>query len=111
MAQASIVREVGAFPNSGIAAESPRNQVLERLRDAKREAIEAELGKGESWATKLINGESGVRLADLPALLTALGLKVVGAQKICVNPDIARAYEVIVARATQARQLLEEDAE
>lgn len=74
-----------AFPASGAAPEPLRNPLRDRLAKAKREAVEAALGKGESWATKVLNGESGVRLDDLPALLLTLGLKIVGVEKVCVE--------------------------
>lgn len=111
MAEPSSSGSAASFRKSGIAPERARNPLRERLQDAKREAVESALGKGESWCTKLLAGESGVRLDDLPALLAFLGLKIVSGHKVCVDPEIAHAYEVIVARATQARQLLEEDAE
>lgn len=74
-----------ALPIAGVVAEPLRNPLRDRLAKAKREAVEAALGKGESWATKVLNGESGVRLDDLPALLLTLGLKIVGVEKVCVE--------------------------
>lgn len=92
-----------SFPRRGI--------VRERLEKAKREAVEMALGKEESWCTKLLNNGSGVRLDDIPLLLDALGLKAVSKEKQCVHPELARAYDAIVRKATQERNLLFEDAE
>lgn len=111
MAESSPAAGSASFRKSGTAPERGRNPLRERLQDAKREAVELALGKGESWCNKVLAGDSGVRLDDLPSLLAFLNLKLVSSHKVCVDPEIARAYEVIVARATQARQLLEEDAE
>lgn len=83
----------------------------ERLANAKSEWLAGVMDKDDSWVRKLRNGECGVMLADLPALLNALGLKVVDKTKVCVDPEIAHSYEVIVRRMTAERSLLMEDAE
>jgi hypothetical protein len=83
-----------------------------RLGRAKREAIDMAMGKAESWTTKILNGESGVRLDDLPKFLDALDLKAVDKTRVCVNADLAHAIETIARRAIAERGLLfEEDAE
>lgn len=111
MAALSAATMPDAFPISGTAPASLRNPLRKRLENAKREALEAQLGKGESWCTKLLNNESGVRLDDVPALLDALHLKLVDKAKMCVTEELARSYESIVRAATQGRSLLFEDAE
>ena len=111
MAESSFPPRADAFPISGMAPEPLRNPLRDRLTKAKREAVEAAMGKGESWATKLINNESGVRLDDLPALLQTLGLKIVDASKRCVDPEMLRSYETIARKAMLERSLLDEDAE
>lgn len=96
---------------SGTTPEAGGNAVRDRLSKAKREAIESAMGKGESWCTKLLAGESGVRLDDLPTLLHALDLKVVDVSKYCVDRKLAKAYEEVARHAMQARSLFDEDAE
>lgn len=103
MAELSSISHSDAFPRKGI--------VRERLEKAKREAIDLAMEKGESWTTKLLNGQSGVTLDDLPRLLKQLDLKIVSADKVCVDPDLAKAYEVIARKAAIERSLLFEDAE
>lgn len=95
-----------AISGPGAGAEPLRNAVLDRMRVFKREALDREMGKGESWTTKLINDESGVRLADLPRLLRVLGLKVVAADALCVDPEIARAYDAIARKAVNSTSSL-----
>ena len=100
-------------PGGGVSYPSPatRNLIDERLRSMKRSAIDAAMGRAESWATKIINGEAGVLVSDLPQLLAALNLKVVDAGLVVVDPAIASAYEAIVAKATSGRSLLLGEAE
>lgn len=85
------------------------NVIALRLRNVKREACDAAMGKADSWTTKIINGESGVRLDDLPNLLAFLHLKAVDSSKLCVNADLAKAYETIARRAVLERGLLADD--
>lgn len=103
MAEVSSLATQSAFRKTGI--------VRELLGKAKREAIEDQLGKGESWCTKLLNNGAGVTIDDIELLADALGLKLVDKSKVCVNPKLAQAYEEIVRKATQERSLLFEDAE
>lgn len=51
--------------------------VGERLRNAKAAVVADALGKSDSWVDKVRNGESGILIHDIPALLEALGLKCV----------------------------------
>lgn len=101
-------------PSSAQASAESRPRlgvVRERLANAKSEWLAGVLDKDDSWVRKLRNGECGILLADLPALLKALGLKTVDIHKTCIDPDIARAYEVIARRMVAERSLLMEDAE
>jgi hypothetical protein len=85
--------------------------VEERMRNEKSAVLGIKMGKSDDWARKILDGDSGIRLADLPALLDALELKCVSKEKVCVHPELARAYHAIVKRATAERDLLLEDAE
>lgn len=81
--------------------------VAERLRTAKAAAVADALGKSDSWVDKVRNGESGILIHDLPALLQALGLKVVGAEKVCVDKEVYRALHTIAGAALEAPSKLE----
>lgn len=81
------------------------------MRNWKGAALGAAVGKSEDWGRKILDGDSGIRLEDLPTLLTTLGLKIVDAAKVCIDPDLARAYEIIVRKATRDHELIWDDAE
>lgn len=90
-------------------AESLRKDgvVTQRLRSAKGTVVAATLGKSDSWVDKVRNGESGVMLHDLPALLDALHLKCVDKAKICVDHDVYNSLKCIAGAALEAPQKLE----
>lgn len=85
--------------------------VSERMREWKASALGAAMGKSEDWSRKLLDGDAGVRLEDLPQLLEVLGLKLVDKSKVCIDPALARAYETIVRKAVREHELIWEDAE
>ncbi len=93
-----------ALPKKGV--------VWERLRNAKDSAIALDLGKDDSWVRKVRNGECGVLVEDIPALLHALGLKPVDTGKVCVDRELAEAMATMHAKlAPRVPKLLWEDAE
>lgn len=96
---------------SGVERITGANPLLERLRNAKREAVEQHMGKGESWCKKLIANESGILVEDLPQLMAFFGLKVVRADWRCIDPELLRSYETLARKAINDRRLLEDDAE
>lgn len=75
-----------AMPTSCAAASqesrAPTSVIHERARNAKRAALSAALGKSDTWASKVIDGECGVMLNDLPGFLRELGLRVVGIDRV-----------------------------
>lgn len=90
----------------------PKGGVMrERLRNWKGIAFGCAIGKSEDWARKVLDGDSGIRLDDLPQVLAALNLKIVDATKVCIDPALARAYETIVRKATREHELIWDDAE
>lgn len=94
------------------AAEAPTalrqgGVVGERLRNAKATVVADALGKSDSWVDKVRNGESGVLIHDIPALLEALGLKCVGNEKVCVDRDIYVSLKTIAGAALEAPRKLD----
>lgn len=81
--------------------------VGERLRTAKAASVADALGKSDSWVDKVRNGESGILIHDIPALLEALGLKAVGAEKVCVDRDIYVSLKNIAGAALENPRKLE----
>lgn len=83
--------------------------IRERVMNAKRAALSAALGKSDTWASKVLDGESGVLLDDLPGFLKELGLRVVGVDRVCVPKDEYLAYRALAAQYLKQPQRLEED--
>ena len=99
---------------SGATARSlpKRGVVRERLGNAKLTAIDSAMGKGDSWAKKVLAGDSGVTIDDVELFLSALNLKAVDVSKVCVDRATAEAYEHIAKRAmAKETTLLWDDAE
>jgi hypothetical protein len=82
-------------------SERTRNLIEVRLLGAKRAALDVEMGKGAGWAQKIVEGKSGVTIEDMPAFLSALGLRVVDANHVPVDRSVLEAYEVIIAAAAR----------
>ena len=85
----------------------PKRGILrERFEDFKDAALDAAMGKGESWAKKVGYGNSGVMLDDIPKLLETLGLKIVDRSKVCVEKDVYEAYKTLAGKAiTEPKKL------
>ena len=100
------------------ASQTPAPEALptsRALREAigkfKREYIDSAMDKGDSWTTKVLNGEQGIKLDDIPRLLDIIDKKIVGKSKVCVDPEVARAQDVLYRRHAAAHSILYEDAE
>lgn len=81
--------------------------VAERLRNAKATAVAEALGKSDSWVDEVRNGESGVLVGDIPALLDAIGLKPVDKDRVCVDREIYLSLKAIAGAALEAPRKLE----
>lgn len=93
----------------GSESRASTSVIAERMRNAKRAALSAALGKSDTWASKVIDGECGVTLNDMPALLKELGLRVVGVDRVCVPRDEYLAYRALAAQYLKQPQTLVED--
>jgi hypothetical protein len=88
----------------------PRKGVLrERFENFKDSALDAAMGKGESWAKKVGYGDQGVKLDDIPKLLAALHLKLVDVNKVCVDRAEHEAYKTLAAAHLSSQPKLDED--
>jgi hypothetical protein len=87
MAAVSPIGSPSAPPSTGVEGGRP-NLIRGRLLRTDRGAVQAALGKGDTWVRDVLNDNSGVCLDDLPLLLAQLGLKVVGLDKVVVDPDV-----------------------
>lgn len=52
--------------------------ILRRISSEKNYTVAEAIGKSESTVSRITSGELGVRIGELEAFLTCLGLKVVG---------------------------------
>jgi hypothetical protein len=103
MAELSQIPPPTALPNS--------RGLREAIGKLKREYIDSAMDKGESWTTKVLNGEQGVRLDDIPKLLDILDKKIVGKEKVCVDRETAHAQDILFRRFAATHSLLFEDSE
>ena len=90
MPESSASSQSAALPKKGVA--------WERLRNAKDSAVALEMGKDDSWVRKVRNGECGVLIDDIPALLHAIGLKCVSVEKVCVDRELVEAMATMHAK-------------
>lgn len=82
------------------------------LQAQKKDAFSESLGEDATWAGKVESGVIGVKLERIPALLDALGYKIVTKAKVCVDREVAEAIMTIHAKlAPRVPQLVWEDAE
>jgi hypothetical protein len=82
------------------------------LQAVKKDALSESLQEDATWAGKVESGVIGVKLERIPALLDALGYKIVSKAKICVDADVYAAVMTIHAKlAPKVPQLVWEDAE
>jgi len=83
-----------------------RGALRERFEEMKDAALDAAMGKGESWAKKVGYGTSGILLDDVPRLIDVLGLKLVDKSKVCVDRNVYEAYKTLAGTAiTEPRKL------
>lgn len=69
------------------------------------------MDKSDDWMKKIRNGDAGIMLDDIPALLAVLGLKLVDVNKVCVDREVAKAYETIARQAILRTDLIWDDPE
>jgi hypothetical protein len=82
------------------------------LQATKKDALSESLKEDATWAGKVEAEVVGVKLGKIPALLDALGFKIVTKAKVCVDRDVYEAVMTIHAKlAPRVPQLVWEDAE
>lgn len=73
--------------------------LLQRLAKVKNQDVGAAIGKDHSTVSRIASGESGIKLEDLHGFLTALGLKVVDRNQVCIDREIYISYKTIATAA------------
>lgn len=89
--------ELGPQPSA--SARNLVQVVLQKLAKAKNATVAEAIGKDESTISRIVSGESGIKLADLQPFLAALGLKVVGAEQVCIDRAIYESYKTLATAA------------
>lgn len=73
--------------------------VLQKLAKAKNQTVAEAIGKDESTVSRIVSGEVGIKLNDLQPFLGSLGLKVVGADQVCIDRAIYESYKTLATAA------------
>lgn len=73
--------------------------VMQRLAKTKNQTVAEAIGKDESTISRIVSGDSGIKLTDLQPFLCALGLKVVGVDQVCIDRAIYESYKTLATAA------------
>lgn len=92
-------------PDALLKSRNFETEALRRVAAVQYEAIAEKLGCDKSTVCRMF-GDRGIKLAEVPLLLEALGWKVVGKDQHCVPLDEFEAYRTL-ARITVAGPKLE----
>lgn len=87
------------YPQPSATARTLSHVILHRLARVKNQAVAGAIGKDESTVSRIASGETGIKLDDLEPFLTALSLKVVSQEKICVDRNVFESYRILAAKA------------
>lgn len=96
-----------ASPVPSASARNLVQLVLQRLARVKNSRVAEAIGKDESQVSRIVAGDSGIKLADLHAFLAALDLKVVERSKVCVDRAVFESYRTLAAKAMTEPEALQ----
>ena len=77
---------------------------MRRLAKLSLGEIGAAIEKDESTASRLRSGDAKLTVGEFAALLAAIGCKVVGQSKVCVDPQVFESVVQINMRAMRNEQ-------
>jgi hypothetical protein len=86
---------------SGTGTQQTRklSQVLmQRLAAVKNTTVAQAIRKDESTVSRIVSGETGIKLDDLQAFLDSLGYKVVDKNRVCVDAEEFRSYRLLATK-------------
>lgn len=75
--------------------------LMQRIASVKNQAVSLAIKKDESTVSRIVSGETGVKLDDLQAFLRVLGYKVVDADMFCVKRELHLAYKTLAQAGMQ----------
>ena len=81
--------------------------ILQRVAGVKNQAVGDAIGKDESTVSRIVSGEIGVKLELLEPFLTSLALKIVDANRICIDVEKYNAMLILAKRAIAQEQKIE----
>ena len=81
--------------------------ILQRLAGVKNYTVAQAINKDESTVSRIVSGESGIKLDDLENFLGALDLKCVGRNQVCVDREEYAAFRALAARYIEQPPKLE----
>lgn len=81
---------------------------LRRVADLQYDALALALGCDKSTVSRMF-GERGLRLAEIPVVLKALGWKLVSQDKVCVDRSVYESFKTIAAAALSDPKKLQWD--
>jgi transcriptional regulator with XRE-family HTH domain len=96
-------------PQPSASARKLVQVILQSLARAKNQAVAEAIGKDESTVSRIASGDTGIKLTDLQPFLSALGLKVVGANQVCVDREVYESYRTLARAAINDPQKLSWD--
>lgn len=82
---------------------------MQRLAKVKNQRVATAIGKDESTISRIVSGETGIKLEDLQAFLLALDLKCVDTNQICIDRAVYEAYKTLATAALTNPQKLRWD--
>lgn len=85
--------------NSGAPSRRLLQIILQRSAKVKNQAVGDAIGKDESTVSRIISGEMGLKIQDLQGFLSALGLKCVDSNQVCIDRQIYESYKTLATAA------------
>lgn len=71
----------------------------------KNDEVANACGREASWVSKLVAGDTGLRLSQLQPFLDALGLKLVPKDEVSVRLEVLGAYKTLAREALNGRDV------
>lgn len=82
---------------------------MQRLVSVKNQTVADAIGKDQSTVSRIVSGETGIKLDDLQPFLAALNLKVVDGNQVCVDKAVYESYRTLAAAAITNPRILDWD--
>lgn len=91
-------------PEARLQSRKFETEALRRIADVQYDALSVAMGCDKSTVSRML-GERGIKLAEIPLLLGALGWKIVGRDQQCMDRELYLAFRTIAQRALNAPTL------